>query len=302
MKYTSHYKIAGGIKHTFVTDNKIKTATADGELIFSDKQKKQQRTILEMMEFLLDVTKKHKIKWFAICGTLLGAVRNEGIIPYDDDGDIGFKMSEYKKFLRLTTMDLHPKFEFIVTEVGFQLIQKEHLPYVTHFDMFVFDIYDDPQKLVYAGHFHYNGKPSFYASAVFPKEWISKKDLDKIVYRKFEHLWIPTPADPTEYLSHVYSDNCLTTYVPDSRNITGFQVHDFYMSTISPKQRCQIYKFLSRTVTPFEINKPNLDSHFGVMLYRILSIPIQPDNNIIDTVNKFIEANVSYYCCDQKRC
>lgn len=309
MKYTSHYKIAGGLKHTFVTDNKILTAAPDGELVFSAKQKKQQRMVLEMMEFLLDVTKKHNIKWFAICGTLLGAVRNEGIIPYDDDGDVGFLMSEYDKFLRLTTMDLHPKFEFIVSECGFQLVQKEHLAYVTHFDIFVFDTYDDPKKLVYAGHIQYNGKPSFYGSKMYTKEWMYKQDVEKIVYRKFEHLLIPTPADPTEYLSHVYSPNCLTTYVPDSRNMNGFHLHELYMNIITAKQRTKVYTFIGKIITPFEIHKPNLNSHFGLLLGRILSIPIQMNNNLeksrqfaFDAVKQFTEANVSYYCGDIKIC
>jgi hypothetical protein len=298
MKYISHYKISGGLKHTFITDNEIKTATPEGELIFTDKQKKQQRMVLEMMEFLLKVTKKHKIKWFAICGTLLGAVRNQGIIPYDDDGDVGFLMSEHNKFLKLTTMDLHPQFEFIVSECGFQLVQKEHFEYVTHFDMFAFDVYDNPDKLVYAGQI-YNGKPIFYGGLIYPREWIYKKDVDKIIYRKFEHLMIPTPADPIEYLSHLYSPNCLTTYVPDSRNINGFHLHELFMKTITPQKRTKIYFLLGNIITPFEIHKPNKNAHLGLLLGRILTIPAQMDNNleksgliVVDAFQKFIEANV----------
>ena len=302
MKYTSHYKIAGGLKHKFITDNKIETATPDGELIFSDKQKKQQRMVLEMMEFLLKVTKKHKIKWFAICGTLLGAVRNKGIIPYDDDGDVGFLMSEYDKFLKLTTMDLHPQFEFIEAEAGFQLVQKEQFEYVTHFDMMAFDIYDDPDKLVYAGGI-YNGKPTFYGSLVWTREWMYKKDLDTIIYRKFEHLMIPTPADPTEYLSHLYSPNCLTTYVPDSRNINGFHLHELYMKTITPQQRTKIYSSIGNIITPFEIHKSNKNAHLGLLISRIILIPAHMENNLdksrllfIDAFQKFIEANFLHHC------
>lgn len=309
MKYTSHYKIAGGLKHTFVTDNKILTATPDGELVFSKKQKKQQRMVLEMMEFLLDVTKKHNIEWFAICGTLLGAVRNEGIIPYDDDGDVGFLMKEYKKFLKLTTMDLHPKFEFIVSEQGFQIVQKEQFDYITHFDMMVFDTYDDPEKLLYAGPFLIDGNPSFYASFALSKEWIYKKDVDKIVYRKFEHLLIPTPADPTEYLSHVYSPNCLTTYVPDSRNVNGIHLHELYMNLMTNKQRRQITTFIKIVTRQFDKDKPNKNSHIGLLTSRLVLIPIQMDNSMdkslqfaIDALKQFVDANASYYCGDPKIC
>ena len=207
-------------------------------------------------------------------------------------------MSEYKKFLKLTTMDLHPKFEFIVSECGFQLVQKEQFDYVTHFDMFVFEIYKDPAKLVYAGPFHYNGSPSFYGAMLYTREWMYKKDVDKIVYRKFEHLMIPTPSDPIEYLSHVYSPNCLTTYVPDSRNVNGFHLHELYMNTITAKQRFFLSRISSKIITPFEIHKPDLNSHFVLLLARILSIPIQMDNNleksqqmVIDACQKYFEAN-----------
>ncbi len=130
-----------------------------------------------MMEFLLKVTKKHKIKWFAVCGTLLGAIRNKGIIPHDDDGDVGFVMSEYKKFKKLTKMNLHEHFEFIQAECGFQLIQKEQYNYITHFDIFAFDESPlDKDVLVYAGHI-INNKPKFYASRLYPREYMNKKDI-----------------------------------------------------------------------------------------------------------------------------
>ena len=43
---------------------------------------------------LINIFDKINIKWWADGGTLLGLIRNEGIIPWDDDVDIGMLLSE----------------------------------------------------------------------------------------------------------------------------------------------------------------------------------------------------------------
>ena len=67
---------------------------------------KLQTTELEMLIEFDRICRKHDIKYSLESGTLLGAIRHEGFIPWDDDIDVTMLRSEYRKFRRAAKKDL----------------------------------------------------------------------------------------------------------------------------------------------------------------------------------------------------
>ncbi len=56
------------------------------------------------------ICKKHNLRWFAFYGTLLGAVRHKGFIPWDDDSDVVMFRDDYEKFKKIAQTEVHPPY------------------------------------------------------------------------------------------------------------------------------------------------------------------------------------------------
>ena len=73
-----------------------------------------QQIEFDIMQQIDSICRAHDLTYFAIGGSVLGAVRHQGFIPWDDDIDIGMPRKDYEEFLKYASEEL-PKGYFLQT-------------------------------------------------------------------------------------------------------------------------------------------------------------------------------------------
>jgi lipopolysaccharide cholinephosphotransferase len=88
-----------------VTGNILRPINIDDET-----RKKLHAALLDMMIFFHDVCEKYDIPYYLYGGTLLGAVRHKGFIPWDDDVDFTMFRKDYDRFFEVVQNELGDKY------------------------------------------------------------------------------------------------------------------------------------------------------------------------------------------------
>lgn len=83
----------------------------DGHLVTAE-TKKLWAIEMDLAQKLLDVCKKHNLRIWADGGTLLGAVRHKGFIPWDDDMDFVMFRDDYNKLLEIGPIEFKEPYFF----------------------------------------------------------------------------------------------------------------------------------------------------------------------------------------------
>ena len=82
----------------------------------SPEMKKVWAVELDLLAEVQRVCQKHDIQYFADGGTLLGTVRHHGMIPWDDDIDLGMLRPEYERFCQIAPSEFQSPYFFQTEE------------------------------------------------------------------------------------------------------------------------------------------------------------------------------------------
>ncbi|MCI6733431.1 MAG: LicD family protein [Lachnospiraceae bacterium] len=81
-----------------------------------DKLRRLQLEELEILKMFAALCDQYKLRYFLLGGTLLGAIRHDGFIPWDDDVDVCMPRSDYEKFLKIASGKLQEPYSLSCQE------------------------------------------------------------------------------------------------------------------------------------------------------------------------------------------
>lgn len=90
------------------------------------------RELIKIATIFDQLCKSHNIPYYMLGGTMLGAIRHKGFIPWDDDMDFGIPRPYFNRFIDIAQKNLANKYEVITNEnskalkKGFIKIQLKH--------------------------------------------------------------------------------------------------------------------------------------------------------------------------------
>lgn len=163
-----------------------------------------QQKILNLFKEIKNVFDKQHYTYFLTGGSLLGCLRNNSIIPHDDDIDIAIMEED---LIHLKNSNILPS----------HLILKKHYSGL-------YKIYSQSNKNVFidlfilkkkgylekaAGIYTFTGRAHF----AFPKQFWFEHELFPLKKKQFNNLEVPIPFNSHPYLNRTYGQNWNKNYV-----------------------------------------------------------------------------------------
>ena len=81
----------------------------------------QVDAIYELLKLTVDLFEKAQIRYHLICGTALGHLRHGGLMPWDDDVDLGIHVNDSDKVWALKDKFAHQGYVLLKADIGFKI-------------------------------------------------------------------------------------------------------------------------------------------------------------------------------------
>ncbi|WP_297637044.1 LicD family protein [uncultured Clostridium sp.] len=146
---------------------------------------KIQETEFNILKYISEVCEKNNIRYYLIYGTLLGAIRHEGFIPWDDDIDIVMPRKDYNKFKKIMSKDNSEKYLLCENDVV------DNYPFI--FPKVIYKKSELKEKSISQVNFKYGVYVDIFILDGVPKnkiERVYKKNKHKILYKLVRYRYL----------------------------------------------------------------------------------------------------------------
>lgn len=198
---------------------------------------------LEILDYIDTLCKKHNINYIINYGTLIGAVRHEGFIPWDDDIDLSMPREDYQRFInifqkekskyKLLSLETDKNYFIKITDSTTKIIDTRNTKTYesgVFIDIFPMDRFDDPKvidtcyklesfkllsfskhkNIVYKEIQKYsreNGRYMAFIPSKFKEKEVFPVDTFKeLTLTEFEGRMLPVPKKYDQFLTQMYGD------------------------------------------------------------------------------------------------
>ncbi len=140
-----------------------------------------QKCTFQILKYFKDVCTQNNLRYYLCYGTLIGAVRHQGFIPWDDDVDVHMPREDYLKMVGYLSDNPHPYFKLVSKETDLKFTAPlpkiidtrtkvtQHYGYIEKVPL---GIYIDIFILDGAGHTLAEGLDTYDQSFILYRHWL----------------------------------------------------------------------------------------------------------------------------------
>ena len=157
--------------------------------------------MVNLLEKLTNVLDKSDIPYWLTCGTLLGAVRHGGLIPWDDDIDINVPLEYVDKAKNAIKKD---NLGVLDAGGGYKVYHKSTYPFV---DLIIVDKVKEKWTMCYP--LNKDGSCSYKTAEQWPQECFMDDEVFPLKKIQFENLSLSVPNKYQELIINMYGEKAL---------------------------------------------------------------------------------------------